>query len=253
MNNRSLGTATAFAILMLVGPAASHRVDDAQRIVHLERENEALKAEVRRLEGALIALNVDPKSTQLIYGYRGPHVMELEEVRPYRLSEAETAKIESNTVRIADLRKTIEKIQKEQLPKADAAPARQLREQIVRIEREIRDLETGIERLRAAESEHFWLLGWDGVRDIMLRTRRPNEAFPRNVRVGQFVTWEGDMVDSALGHPADSDFATFIGDRLSVAVQPSGYQKRPPRRTAVWDIEFTNESPNRYPNLPGGG
>ncbi len=213
-----------------------------QRVQQLEVENGQLRQQVLDLE---IQLGVKTLS-----GSKGRGVMRIEQVRRFVPSEADFAEIRR-------LRDEADSLNKSAAAKRDAAEGdgdrRTLMPDALKLEREARKLSTQADRKEEALTGHFWIMGWDGSKDIMLWTDGIAAGAIEYMCVGQYLTWWGDQLEVALGHPTESDFASFRATDAKLVNPHVWFTERPAGRVPVWGQQpAAGSSVSPFPRLPGG-
>ena len=96
-------------------------------------------------------------------------------------------------------------------------------------------------------------MGWDGARDIMLWTDGIAYRVIQPLAVGQYMRWEGDRVEVALGRPGHADFATYKAHKVEGVRGPANFKARPLNRKPLWTIQPYPHIPAKFPRLPPSG
>ncbi len=172
----------------------------------------------------------------------------IEEVRAYNPSTEDLAEVTDLRKRAGELEESARRKRSD----AESDPKknrRQLMGDAIELEQDARKLRAQAEKkAEALGSGHFWLLGWDGEKDIMIWTDGVDERAIEYLRLGQYLSWWGDRLEVALGHPRDSDFETYRVTDIKLVAAPRNYNPRPNGRPAVWHPSRTGHS--RFPRLP---
>ena len=113
-------------------------------------------------------------------------------------------------------------------------PNRSERREAKRLEDEAEALERDAAALESPDQ--WWVMGWDGYRDVMLyMAGRETDTISR-LLVGDFVIFRGDEIASLPGHRADKDWFTIhvTGHRISKEAPDNWHADRPEDRKPIW-------------------
>ncbi len=238
-----------------------------ERILALERENEALRTVLEDLERLISELR-SPQGAQspdITAGVEGKPAFLVEEVRRYDPAP--------ERARIAEIDKEIEAIEKDVAAATKQVSADRTRPKNVRGlgateltrlnlliasgNRNIYNLKVESARIsRELRVPRFWIMGWDGEQDIMLLTTRDEAELMRLLRQGDVVQWVGDVVDYALGGGESMSYQTIVSSRVwRVESGSITVTARPKERKPVW-VPLANATPGAgtkstpLPHLP---
>lgn len=99
---------------------------------------------------------------------------------------------------------------------------RTLRAQAARMEKEV-------------EVTRYWVLGWDGQKDVMLLTTRDESSLLSTIGPGDLLHWVGEIVEAGIVGSTGANYQTVVvrgilaGDQSTIAPQA-----RPAGRDPVW-------------------
>lgn len=220
------------AVLLMV-PQDSTQL--RREIDSLRQERDSLRVRVAQLETWLRTLGVDPSVPNPLGLPNGTLVMKVEEIRPYSASDDDRRRTVALTGAVNGIKSQMSANRKKFDDKDTGALDRRnlsseyrgLQAELVKAEKALRDWQ---EFLR----QQYWLLGWDGARDAIVRTTVPDDPLVKALQVGQFVAWEGEVIQFALGRPAAYDYSMYVGTNIRAVVAPPGFRDRSSSREPAW-------------------
>jgi multidrug efflux pump subunit AcrA (membrane-fusion protein) len=202
-----------------------------ERVTQLEREN----AELRERISDQLAPWVNPNSD---------FFMTIEEIRPYEPNSEDNSRLKALRSEAKQLDSEAGRLRS---PPKGGYVSRGARSRASRLEAEARKLRRQADLLEQSWADAYWILGWDSRRDVMIFAPDVDRSFIMSLRLNQTLTWKGEVVDTALGHPRDRDFITVEAQKIALAPATRFIEPRWEDRTPVWrptDEEAT------YPRLP---
>lgn len=119
------------------------------------------------------------------------------------------------------------------------------RKKLTEWRRELRVLNN--QRTRIVEHPRYWLLGWDGLRDIQLFVRTLTTEEARELVIGNAIAYKGKEVDTYFGHERDRDYSTIVTERVRVTQFPLTWAPR--SRDPIWKAITGVRTPQTPPNL----